>query len=64
MGRPHRRRAARGLRSDEPIVGRVVQPHEQGFLAAVLTPGMRAVSVTLTPSAEVAGFIFPGDLSM
>jgi pilus assembly protein CpaB len=51
-----------GLRSDEPfIMGRVVQPHEQGFLAAVLTPGMRAVSVTLTPSAEVAGFIFPGD---
>lgn len=51
-----------GLRSDEPfIMGRVVQPHEQGFLAAVLTPGMRAVSVALTPSAEVAGFIFPGD---
>lgn len=51
-----------GLRADEPfIMGRVVQPHEQGFLAAVLTPGMRAVSVTLTPSAEVAGFIFPGD---
>src|SRR5580704_1128141 len=51
-----------GLRADEPfIVGRVVQPHEQGFLAAVLTPGFRAVSVTLTPSAEVAGFIFPGD---
>jgi pilus assembly protein CpaB len=51
-----------GLRADEPILaGRVVQPHEQGFLAAVLTPGMRAVSVTLTPSAEVAGFIFPGD---
>ena len=51
-----------GLRADEPIMaGRVVQPHEQGFLAAVLTPGMRAVSVMLTPSAEVAGFIFPGD---
>jgi pilus assembly protein CpaB len=51
-----------GLRTDEPLlVGRVVQPHEQGFLAAVLTPGMRAVSVTLTPSGEVAGFIFPGD---
>lgn len=51
-----------GLRNDEPfIVGRVVQPHEQGFLAAVLTPGMRAVSLTLTPSAEVSGFIFPGD---
>ncbi len=51
-----------GLRADEPLLmGRVVQPHEQGFLAAVLTPGMRAVSVTLSPSGEVAGFIFPGD---
>jgi pilus assembly protein CpaB len=51
-----------GLHSGEPLlVGRVVQPHEQGFLAAVLTPGMRAVSVQLTPSGEVAGFIFPGD---
>jgi pilus assembly protein CpaB len=51
-----------GLRADEPlIVGRVVQAHEQGFLAAVLTPGTRAVSITLTPSAEVSGFIFPGD---
>lgn len=51
-----------GLRSDEPLQqGRVVQPHEQGFLAAVLTPGMRAISLTLTPSSGVAGFIFPGD---
>lgn len=51
-----------GLHADEPIVmGRVVQSHEQGFLAAVLEPGKRAVSVTLTPSAGVAGFIFPGD---
>ena len=51
-----------GMRADEPIImGRVVQAHEQGFLAAVLNPGMRALSVTLTPSAGVAGFIFPGD---
>jgi pilus assembly protein CpaB len=51
-----------GLHSDEPLLmGRVVQPHEQGFLAAVLSPGMRAIAVTLTPSAGVAGFIFPGD---
>ncbi len=51
-----------GVRSDEPLMmGHVVQPHEQGFLAAVLMPGMRAISVTLTPSAGVAGFIFPGD---
>lgn len=51
-----------GMHTDEPVLmGRVVQPHEQGFLAAVLTPGMRAITVTLTPSGEVAGFIFPGD---
>ena len=51
-----------GIRADEPILGgQVVQSHEQGFLAAVLTPGMRAVSLTLSPSSEVAGFIFPGD---
>lgn len=51
-----------GLHADEPfITGRVVQPHEHGFLAAVLAPGMRAVSVSLTPTAGVAGFIFPGD---
>jgi len=51
-----------GLHADEPLLtGRIVQPHEQGFLAAVLAPGMRAISVTLTPSGEVAGFIFPGD---
>lgn len=48
--------------ADEPIVSsRVVNAGDRGFLAAVLTPGKRAVAVTLTPSAGVAGFIFPGD---
>jgi len=51
-----------GLRNGEPfLAGRVVQPHDHGFLAAVLSPGMRAMSMTLSPSSEVAGFIFPGD---
>ena len=51
-----------GLHADEPLLSsRVVHPHEQGFLAAVLTPGKRAMAVTLTPSAGVAGFVFPGD---
>jgi pilus assembly protein CpaB len=51
-----------GFRADEPIVAaRVAHPHDQGFLAAVLNPGMRAMSVSLSPSAEVAGFVFPGD---
>ncbi len=50
------------LHASEPIItSKIAQPHEQGFLAAVLTPGMRAMSINLTPSAEVAGFIFPGD---
>lgn len=50
------------IASGEPIVSsRVVQPKDQGFLAAVLTPGLRAMSVSLSPTAQVAGFIFPGD---
>ncbi|MDX2027911.1 MAG: Flp pilus assembly protein CpaB [Alphaproteobacteria bacterium] len=51
-----------GVHADEPIVtSRIVQSTDRGFLAAVLAPGKRAVAVTLTPSAGVAGFIFPGD---
>jgi pilus assembly protein CpaB len=51
-----------GFRSGEPIVAaRVAHPHDQGFLAAVLDPGMRAMSVSLSPTSEVAGFVFPGD---
>lgn len=51
-----------GFRSGEPIMSaRVAHPHDQGFLAAVLTPGKRAMSVALSPTAEVAGFVFPGD---
>jgi len=51
-----------GIRAGEPIVdGRVVKPGERGFLAAVLTPGMRAVSIAVNGVTGVAGFIFPGD---
>jgi pilus assembly protein CpaB len=39
----------------------IVGPGERGFLAAVLKPGMRAVSVSVTATSGVAGFIFPGD---
>jgi pilus assembly protein CpaB len=46
----------------EPItLARVVSPKDHGFLAAVLEPGNRAVTVALTPAAGNAGFIFPGD---
>jgi pilus assembly protein CpaB len=51
-----------GLNNGEPIAdGRVVRPGDRGFLAAVLTPGYRAMSVTVTPSSGISGFAFPGD---
>jgi pilus assembly protein CpaB len=46
----------------EPLTeSRVVRPGDRGFLAAVLTPGYRAVTVPVTPSSGLAGFVFPGD---
>ncbi|MDD3371267.1 MAG: Flp pilus assembly protein CpaB [Alphaproteobacteria bacterium] len=51
-----------GFRSGDPILAsRVAHSNDQGFLAAVLTPGMRAMSVSLSPMSQVGGFIFPGD---
>lgn len=41
--------------------GSIVGPGERGFLAAALTPGMRAVTVSISATSGVAGFIFPGD---
>lgn len=50
------------LVAGEPLTAqRVVQPGERGFLAAVLKPGYRAVTVNVSASTGVAGFIFPGD---
>ena len=46
----------------EPITdGRVVSPGTSGFLAAVLRPGYRAVSVPVTMTSAISGFVFPGD---
>jgi pilus assembly protein CpaB len=46
----------------EPITeSRIIAPGNRGFLAAVLRPGMRAMSVPVTLSSGVAGFLFPGD---
>jgi pilus assembly protein CpaB len=46
----------------EPITdGRVVAPGNSGFLAAVLRPGYRAVSVPVTMTSSISGFVFPGD---
>lgn len=67
----------KGTRSEDEVVGAVVRyavakgqpltdgglvkPGDRGFLAAVLAPGMRAVSVPVDDSSANAGLIFPGD---
>ncbi|MDW3205282.1 MAG: Flp pilus assembly protein CpaB [Alphaproteobacteria bacterium] len=50
------------ITSGEPLtVGRVIRPGDRGFLAAVLRPGLRAVSVPVDATTGIAGFVFPGD---
>jgi len=39
----------------------VLRPADHGFLAAVLTPGTRAVSVAVDSVSGIAGLIWPGD---
>jgi pilus assembly protein CpaB len=46
----------------EPITeAKIVAPGSRGFLAAVLRPGMRAISVPVTATSGISGFVFPGD---
>ena len=46
----------------QPVTrGTLVGPEDRGFLAAALSPGMRAITVPVTQTSGVAGFIFPGD---
>ena len=46
----------------EPMTaGQVVKPGERGYLAAVLSPGMRAMTVPINATSGIAGFVFPGD---
>lgn len=54
--------ARRDLLPGEPVTEEVlVRPGERGFLAAVLEPGMRAVSVAIDEATGNAGLVFPGD---
>lgn len=51
-----------GIVTGEPIVkGRVIKPGDRGFMAAVLKPDMRAISVKVKVDSSVSGFIKPGD---
>ncbi|WP_114951972.1 Flp pilus assembly protein CpaB [Sphingosinicella terrae] len=50
------------ISAGQPVTrGALIRPGERGFLAAALGPGMRAVSVAVSETSGVAGFVFPGD---
>jgi pilus assembly protein CpaB len=52
----------RTLGEGQPILpGDIVRPGDHGFLAAVLRPGMRAVTVAVDAVSGTAGLIWPGD---
>src|SRR4051812_37261737 len=49
------------ITAGQPLTqGALIKPGERGFLAAALGPGMRAVTVGVSATSSVAGFIFPG----
>ncbi|WP_262691847.1 Flp pilus assembly protein CpaB [Kordiimonas aestuarii] len=50
------------LSAGDPVTrSSLVSQGERGFLAAILTPGMRAITVQLSPTSGIGGFVFPGD---
>lgn len=51
-----------GLSKGQPVVaGVIVKPGERGFLAAILSPDMRAYAISVNASSSGAGLILPGD---
>ena len=54
--------ARRNFGSGEPIMpGALVQPGEAGLMAALVSPGMRAMAVSVSDENSAGGFILPGD---
>ena len=50
------------ITAGEPISeGKIIAPGDRGFLAAVLRPGMRAISVPVDAASGISGFVLPGD---
>ena len=50
------------ITAGEPVTqGSLVSPGDRGFLAAALGAGMRAITVPVSATTGVSGFIFPGD---
>ncbi len=51
-----------GIAAGEPVAdSRLVKPGERGFMAAVMQPGMRALSLPINATTGISGFVFPGD---
>lgn len=52
----------RRLNADDPVTAaQIIKPGQRGFLAAVLRPGMRAVTVQIDKVSGNSGLVFPGD---
>jgi pilus assembly protein CpaB len=52
----------RGIAAGGPITETMIaRPGDRGFLAAVLRPGMRAISVSIEDETSISGLLFPGD---
>lgn len=51
----------RAMVGGEPVTeNKLVKPDQASFLAAVLSPGMRAYTLQVEPFEHVAGFVLPG----
>jgi pilus assembly protein CpaB len=51
-----------GIEQGAPVTAqRLLKPGEAGFLAAALTPGMRAVAIKVDAITGAAGFVLPSD---
>jgi pilus assembly protein CpaB len=69
IDRPDARATLRGallrhyVEAGSPVtLADIIRSHDRGFLAAVLAPGSRAVTVGVDQVSGVAGLIWPGDM--
>ena len=51
----------RMVKGEPVLMAKIVRPGERGFLAAVLLPGMRAVSIGVDSVSANSGLVLPGD---
>jgi pilus assembly protein CpaB len=50
------------LDTGSPVTAQdILRPRDRGFLASVLAPGSRAISINVDPESGVSGLIWPGD---